>query len=151
MKYKWLNAVLISLLLLTAGCQTAASPDQNSEAPDEPLTNTYWRLDSLNGKTVTGAENFREAHIVLHNDNHRLAGSTGCNTLVGSYRVARESLTFGQIATTKMACPEAQMRNEQAMLTILGQVGHWQVSGSTLSLKDADGNLLALFEAVHLF
>lgn len=146
-----LYALFIGLLIITTGCQSAASAVHLNAAPDETLTNTYWRLDSLNGQTITAAENFREAHLVLHHDNNRLAGSTGCNTLIGSYRIAKSRLTFGQIATTKMACPEAQMHNEQAMLTVLEQVGYWQVSGSTLSLLDSDSQLLATLEAVHLY
>jgi heat shock protein HslJ len=47
---------------------------------------------------------------------------------------------------TKMACPGG-MGTETAFLTALGQVQTWRVLGRLLELQDAQGNLLARFEA----
>ncbi|RUR34942.1 META domain-containing protein [Vreelandella andesensis] len=137
-------------LLLTSGCQTHSAHYQGKK-PDEALTNTYWKLVTLEGQPITNADNFREPHLVLHEENTRLAGSTGCNTLIGSYRIAGKRLTFEQVATTMMACPTPQMRNEQVMLSTLQQIHAWQVDGDTLSLQNANGKPVAVFEAVHLY
>ncbi|EHJ93015.1 META domain-containing protein [Vreelandella boliviensis] len=144
--------VFIGTLLITTGYTLAAMDFQKSAAsPDEPLINTYWQLAWLDGALVVTHENFREAHLVLHQDTLRLAGATGCNTLMGSYRVENKRITFGQVASTKMACPTAQMKTERDFLAALKQVTVWSVDGATLVLSGENNKTLVVFEAVHLY
>lgn len=138
------------IILLASGCQSHSAPQQAAK-PDETLTNTYWKLVTLEGQPIITAENFREPHLVLHEENTRLAGSTGCNTLIGSYRVDGQQIAFKQVGTTMMACPDTQMRNEQAILRMINNIDSWQVDGGSLSLKNANGKPVAVFEAVHLY
>ena len=44
-----------------------------------------------------------------------VSGSGGCNTLTGSYELDSDKLTFSQMASTRMACPEG-MDTEKAYL-----------------------------------
>ncbi|MCE7521287.1 META domain-containing protein [Vreelandella titanicae] len=142
----------IGALLITAGCSSAAMDSQETaHHPDETLINTYWKLVSLDGAPVVVNGNFREAHFVLHQDASRLAGATGCNTLMGSYHVESQRITFNQVATTKMACPPSQMKTEQAFLAALEQATAWHVEGAALELLDDNNEPLASFEAVHLY
>ena len=76
----------------------------------------------------------------------RLGGSGGCNRLLGSYELDGDTLTFGQMATTKMACGQG-MDTEQAFLAVLTQVQTWKIVSEHLELFDAGSNLLARFEA----
>jgi heat shock protein HslJ len=124
---------------------------ENAERPDESLTNTYWKLVEVDGAPITAQENFREAHMVLHLDASRLAGSTGCNTLTGRYQVKNTRIAFNQVATTKMACPTAPMKTEQDFLTALKQANAWHVEGARLELLDDNDAPLASFQAVHLY
>ncbi|WP_386080021.1 META domain-containing protein [Vreelandella sp. F11] len=142
----------IGALLITAGCSSPAMDSQETaHRPDAPLINTYWKLVTLDNAAVVTRENFREPHLVLHQDVSRLAGATGCNNLMGSYSVEREHITFNQVATTKMACPAAQMKTEQAFLLALEQAVAWHMNGSALELLDDNNEPLASFEAVHLY
>lgn len=142
----------IGTLLIITGCTVAATDSQKfSASQDEPLINTYWKLLRLDGTPVVTHENFREAHLVLHQDASRLAGATGCNTLTGSYRVEKEHVAFGQVASTKMACPTSQMKTERDFLAALKQVTAWRVNGATLVLSGDSNKTLAVFEAVHLY
>ncbi|WP_404343546.1 META domain-containing protein [Vreelandella venusta] len=143
-------AITATLCLWLSGCQSHAAQHAHT-APDESLTNTYWKLLTVNDNPVVATNNVREAHIVLHIDSTRLAGSTGCNTLSGRYQHTGQQLTFHPIATTKMACPTAQMRSEQAMLSALQHTKRWEISGSRLELTNAHGEPLAVLEAVHLY
>ncbi|WP_175540369.1 META domain-containing protein [Halomonas sp. QHL1] len=145
-------SVFIGILLMTSGCIVAATDSHKyTTSPDESLINTYWKLVMLDGAPVVTHEDFREAHLVLHQEASRLAGATGCNTLMGSYRVENEQIAFGQIASTKMACPTTQMKTERDFLTALKQVTAWSVDGATLVLSGDNNELLAAFEAVHLY
>lgn len=140
-----------SALLMLAGCSSTAMMAKNAERPDESLTNTYWKLLTIAGQPATTQQNFREAHLVLHQEGSRLAGATGCNTLTGRYYTDNERLTFKQIATTKVACSSSQAATEQAFLTALKKVQQWHVKGSALVLTGTHNQALASFEAVHLY
>jgi len=129
-----------------AGCTATAE----RTAGDEPLVNTYWKLTDLEGAAVEAVDNQREAHIVLHTEENRVAGFGGCNRLMGSYRLDGDALSFGQLATTMMACADG-MQTEHAFLEVLEKVSAWEVTGSNLTLKDGAGDDVARFEAVHLY
>ncbi len=115
----------------------------------ERLQNTYWKLARLRDEPVLVVENQREPHIILRTDGQRVAGSGGCNRLLGGYRIEGSRIEFGKLAMTLMACP-AGMEQEQAFLGALGEAARWRVLGSHLELFDAGGARLAWFEAVHL-
>ena len=129
-----------------AGCTATAE----RTASDEPLENTYWKLINLEGVAVEAVDNQREAHIVLHTEGNRVAGSGGCNRLMGSYQLDGDALSFSQMATTMMACADG-MQTEHAFLEVLENVSAWEVTGSNLTLKDGAGDDVARFEAVHLY
>ena len=115
----------------------------------ERLQNTYWKLVRLRDEPVLVVENQREPHIVLRADGQRVAGSGGCNSLLGGYRVEGSRIEFGKFAMTLMACP-AGMEQEQAFIGALGEAVRWRVLGSHLELFDAAGARLVRLEAVHL-
>jgi heat shock protein HslJ len=103
----------------------------------------------LQGEPVTAAENQREPHIILRPQDQRVAGSGGCNRLLGGYRLDGNRIAFEKFASTVMACP-AGMEQEQAFLGALAQAARWRVLGSHLELLDAHGEIIARLEAIHL-
>ena len=114
------------------------------------LENTYWRLASLRGRPVPPVENQqREPHLVLQPAEQRVAGSGGCNRLMGSYTLEGERLSFSQMAGTMMACP-AGMETERAFLDVLTTVARWRIDSQRLELLDARGDVVAEFEARYL-
>ncbi|BCA52936.1 hypothetical protein W02_00760 [Nitrospira sp. KM1] len=110
------------------------------------LENTYWKLTRLAGMPVIVPEQQREPAMVLHQEQHRLAGSGGCNRLMGEYRLDRRLVSFSQVAGTKMAC-RAGMEQEEHFIEALGRTAAWTVIGEHLELFDAEGKQLARFEA----
>jgi uncharacterized lipoprotein YbaY/heat shock protein HslJ/uncharacterized lipoprotein NlpE involved in copper resistance len=115
----------------------------------EPLENTYWKLTRLGDSAVTVASQQREPHLILNPKSRRVGGSGGCNRLTGSYELNGDTLTFGQMAGTMMACLQG-MDTEKAFLQALGQVKKWKIAGQHLELFDAAGKLVARFEARHM-
>ncbi len=115
----------------------------------EPLESTYWKLTRLADTAVTVASQQREPHFILNSKLRRVGGSGGCNRLTGSYELNGDTLTFGQMAGTMMACPQG-MDTEKAFLEALGQVKKWKIAGQDLEWFDAAGKLVARFEARHM-
>jgi len=134
--------------MAVSGCAT--SPDVTTQTADEALVGTYWKLMLLDGKPVTVADDRREAHLVLDEDG-RVSGSTGCNRLMGSYRLQGDTLTFSQLASTRMACPGDMAKLEQAWLAMLSETAHYSIEGQSLILEDADDQALAELKANALY
>lgn len=116
----------------------------------EPLEDRYWKLTELRGEPVAVEEGQSEAHLVLHGEDQRVSGATGCNRLMGSFEHADESLTLGQLGSTMMACSSESMTLEQRFTEMLGEVDSYRVLVNHLELYDAQGELLARFEVRHL-
>jgi heat shock protein HslJ len=145
-----------SLALLAGGCMSNPAPPQSSSvsgteatSASQRLENTYWKLVRLGSAPVTATEQQREPHFVLQPETGRVTGSGGCNRMAGSYTLAGDKLTFGQMAGTRMACPDG-MDVESAFHKALGEVASWRIEGNTLELLDAAGVSIAQFESRDL-
>lgn len=121
----------------------------SSQASDEPLENTYWKVIHLGDTAVTVAERQREPYIILHPASRRVSGSDGCNRITGSYERKGDRLAFGQMAGTLMACPTG-MEIEKKLLEALRRTGRARITRQHLELLDAAGSVVADLEAVHL-
>ncbi|WP_432719318.1 META domain-containing protein [Jeongeupia wiesaeckerbachi] len=69
----------------------------------------------------------------------RISGFAGCNRYFGQYTQSGDALKIGQVATTRMACEPAVMKQEAAFLQALGQVQRFSVAADgTLTLHTGD-------------
>ena len=150
MKQKFALLALLASTMALTGC-AGLDATSGGSAGDEPLENTYWKLVTVGERQAVVVTETREAHLVLHAEEARLAGSTGCNRMMGGYELDGDRLSFGQLATTMMACPGDVMEFEREFLDALGDTASWQVEGESLTLVDGEGEARARFEAVHLY
>ena len=127
--------------------QQAPPKPPGSRPANAPLTGTHWTLTQLNGTAVPPQAGHGEAFIELNAESKRLAGSGGCNRLMGSYEQDGSSLRFRQVASTMMACPGDAMPREQAFLKALGATTTFRIRGSTLMLRGEDNTVLARLAA----
>ena len=79
----------------------------------------------------------------------RLAGTTGCNNVVGTYTQSGSSLTIELGPMTKRACldPGAQAQEEK-IVAVLPTVRSFTSSATTLTLQGGDGAVLLVYDAV---
>jgi copper homeostasis protein (lipoprotein) len=110
-----------------------------------PLEKTEWKLVRLGDVAVRVEDQHREPQLVFDPASHRVSGSGGCNRIVGGYELNGEKLTFGQMASTMMACASG-METEQNFLKALGEVKRWKIAGHELELMDGAGKVVAVFE-----
>lgn len=117
---------------------------------DSKITEKYWKLINLDGVSVEMAENQqKEQHFILKEKENKLQGFGGCNNFMGQYTLKRENqIEFSQIAATLKACPNVDI-NEADFLKIFERAKTYTLNDGELSLKDEDGNPLALFKAVY--
>lgn len=141
--------LLIPLVVIVLGL-TACNNIEKSNMHNANLTETYWKLTTLQGKTVKmGTNQRKDIHFVLSQENQRVRGFSGCNRFSGGYQYDPKKLTFSQLVSTRMACRQNTI-SEGQIFQVFEQTKTYQINGDKLSLFDADKHLLAVFEAVYL-
>jgi len=99
------------------------------------LTGGDWVVESVGGQS---ADSDRHARIAFAADG-RVTGSGGCNRLMGRAEISAESITFGTIATTRMACAPNVMNQERKLLDALAATRSYRIADAVLTLHDASG------------
>lgn len=135
------------LLYITIGLMSLTGCAHKNTSTAE-LVNTYWKLVEIKGTAVSVSDNQREPHMVL-NAEQRVAGSDGCNRLMGGYQLSGDSLQFTQMASTRMACLQGASQADLIGAT-LPQTARYAIQGEQLELRDASGAVIARFKAVAL-
>lgn len=82
-----------------------------------------WNVAKVYGQTVKTAEGGQAPALNIDTKANRLGGNAGCNRVMGNIEQGKngaQSLSFGQPATTRMACPD--METERQVLAALTEV-----------------------------
>jgi heat shock protein HslJ len=74
----------------------------------------------------------------------KVSGSSGCNTFTGSFTTEKDKLSFGNIASTRMSCPD--MNIETSFLSSLAKSRTFSMYDGKLVLKDSIGTQLMSFD-----
>ena len=130
---------------------TTPAPAPTQETPvspsgDDNLANTEWTLESfgpmgaetpvLEGTTVT----------LIFESGGQAGGSDGCNSYGTDYQVQDNSLIFGEIVSTLMACTEEGVtEQEQRYLTALRAAGEFEQTADQLTISYNNGQSVLNF------
>ena len=111
----------------------AATPGAaTSGGPPTELPGTSWVLQG-----ISGAELGTGVPTINFGTDGTVSGSAGCNTYNGTYTLDGSSIKFGPLASTKMACPVADMAVETAFLAGLAGATSWSIQALFLTLEGA--------------
>ena len=72
----------------------------------------------------------------------RIQVNAGCNTGGGIVEVAADTITFGPIGLTKMACRPDVMTVETAVMTVLSGTAGYTIDADALTLTAGDRGLV---------
>ncbi len=138
MKKLLFSSGILTLLVLIAGCAPLNS------ASGGTLTGQTWVLIELAGQPLVTDSGITASFSA----DNTVSGSAGCNRYNGTYTASGDSITFSvNMAMTMMMCEQAIMDQETAYINALGQVNTYSVSDSQLTLKDASGKTILVFQA----
>lgn len=128
---KSIRPVAAALALLLAGCAEAPKPAQQSA-----IVGPVWVAEDIAGGGIID-----DSRITLQlGADGQASGRGGCNGYGGGYTLTGESLRFGPLAATQMACAEALMKQEQRYFDALaGTVRYALADDGALLLTAADG------------
>lgn len=131
-------AVAGAAALMLTSCATAggsgssprdASPDEDPAVPaltEENLLGTWGSTDE------------REPHLTF-DEGGTLAGSDGCNRLVGGWSLADETVSLENLAGTLMACEGVDTWLREAVSAVL-------LDDDELSVRNGDGDEIGTLE-----
>lgn len=118
--------------------------DRQPETADAALVGTRWVLTGLvegDGPDAAVSSVAADAELELDEDGS-LAGSTGCNRLMGGFSLDGDALVLeGPIATTRMACTDEMASSQERHVLEVLEAGPLTVrlSGEQLELIAQDG------------
>lgn len=145
---KSLKFIPLLFIFFIFGCSMSDS-NVNPKEPTSKFENTYWKIVTIMGKKVEVLKNMREPYLVFHSTSNKISGYTGCNKIMGSYKIDGNNLSIGKVATTKMMC--IQVANvEIYLLKVFKSVKRFEINGEKMKLLDKDGKVLGEFRAVYL-
>jgi heat shock protein HslJ len=115
------------------------------EAQDLTLEGQVWTLSgvALNEAIVSTT---LDSEITGEFSDGQVTGSAGCNSYFASYETVGSTLSLGPIGSTRMACDDETNQRETEFLTAFGSAAGYDISRNTLTLTDAEGNALLIFQ-----
>lgn len=106
------------------------------------LVGTEWNVTMVNNgkQAVVGLINGTAITMNFGADG-TVSGSAGCNNYNGGYESTDKTLKVGPLASTRMFCesPAGVMEQEQQFMTALQNAATFEISGDTLTIRDAEG------------
>jgi heat shock protein HslJ len=121
---------------------TLTATDKTVARPDLPVEGTTWTIDGLiSAQAVSSMPAGVTASLVF--EDGQVSVAAGCNTGSGSAEVGETAITFGPIATTRMACEDAAMEVEAHVLQVLQGDVAYEIDSDRLTLTGAGGGLMA--------
>ncbi len=150
MKLQLFTIALAAFSLYSCGTtQTNTTMENTSTTSKSGITESFWKLETLEGKTISSLqENDREIGFTLNEKEGRITGFAGCNSFFGTYKLeAGDRISFSSLGATKMACPSSAF-NENGFLEIFGLVDNYRITGDRLELNVGRRAPLAIFKRV---
>jgi putative lipoprotein len=91
------------------------------------LMGTTWRLESLAGEAVLD-----RVEATLRIQEGKVSGRGSCNSFFGPVTIEGETISFGPLGSTRMACPESVSNQEAKYFEALRAAERFTLEGSTL-------------------
>jgi heat shock protein HslJ len=136
-------AIALALAVLCAACEQQRDPaaptpeiERAGDATDSSgvLRDTAWRLEDLGGAAVIeGAEATLEFP-----EEGKAAGRGSCNRFFAPVTVSGDSIRFGPVGSTRMACEEPIASQEAKYLKALEGAEHFVIEGDSLSIRSRE-------------
>jgi copper homeostasis protein (lipoprotein) len=129
--------VCVGLAIITARCSKRPNAGvAQSDMSASVVAASEWVLVALGANQVPTEG--RPITLRFDSVTMRASGFAPCNQFSATYTIARDSLSFGPVISTKMACMDNDRNQlEQKYLATLRSVTTYQVSDSTLTLGSA--------------
>ncbi len=117
--------------------------------PQPEINNIRWTLvhSIVGGDAIVPAPDWTDIYFKI--DENGVSGNSGCNQFNGSVTIEGATISFGPLASTRMACGEDTMSTETAVLTSLQEAATYSVQKNQLTFRNSDGLPTLVFTAAE--
>lgn len=119
-------------IVALAACQPPHSAN-SGPAFRASVSGVDWELMELDGKTASTGAGGRRATLRFDADTARVGGFSGCNRFAGTYTLRGDTLRFGPLIMTRMACADG-MELERELSAALEATQRYELSSTQLKL-----------------
>ena len=113
-----------------------------SGRPASALENTAWTLLNVSGQPVRTGPNLPTPSLRFRTEG-AVEGSSGCNSISGTWQQQGGSLRFGALVLTQRACLDPALnRQERTFVRTLVATRSWRTAGDSLILTGERGAAL---------
>ena len=138
--------LLDDVLTLSSADITLTLTDREVADPDRPLVGTSWTADTLiAGDAVSTLPTGATATLAVADG--LAAVSTGCNSGSAPVTITYDTITFGPMTLTEIACEGDAAALEQIVISALSGELTFTIDARRLTLTRADGSGLGLSAA----
>jgi heat shock protein HslJ len=125
---KMRNLIFGIVLIMAFSACKASFPDSN-------WRDKQWTVVEMLGVPVQISNTPQDAHLIFTASEKMVSGSGSCNRVFGPYEMGkRNSLKFGNLASTMMACQNLEFENK--FMETLKSVESYEVVEGELLLKN---------------
>ena len=132
-------------MFVTEPAPEVVEPTEPADELEDPtmagLAGTVWTLVSY-GSPEAPVAALADAPATLQFTAGGAVGNGGCNQFGGDFQYDNNSLTFGPLASTMMACAPEVMEQEAAYLSALGTATGFSIADGMLQINYPEGVLV---------
>lgn len=128
---------LFMLLVVSNSCDSSKKVIENSKKMQEPLSGTYY-ITQLEETDVSAYK----LVITFDETSNKVTGFAGCNSFFGNYTIENNTITFGNIASSKKLCRGEASNTERQFLKSLNSVNLFTAVETTISFSENDNILI---------
>lgn len=116
-------------------------------AVQHPLIGSSWLAEDIGGRGVID----RAQTTVVFDAEYRITGSGGCNRYFGPVTIEGNTISFGQLGSTRMACVPALMDQERRFFEALTMARSYRFEqpGHKLVFLSEEGTPLIRFTPIE--
>lgn len=117
--------------------------NQNKESDVQTVFGVEWKLKKIGNKEMKYSEENEIITLLMTSEPENVSGFSACNRYFGKFIYKKGKLTFRDMASTAMMCPNQTMDLEKRYLMLLDKVNNFVITeDGELHLRKDDKILL---------
>lgn len=134
------------IIIILAAAVASLSFTMCSSSGNIPVESN-WTVETLySGGIEIAVPEDHEATLAFLKDS-KIAGDSGCNKFFGEFKADKKTLSFSNMGSTRMMCPDMQFEN--AYMQGLAGVASYRISGGRLMLLGNSGEIIVVLSQIE--
>ncbi len=125
---KKILAFLIIVMCFTSCAIFKNQQKENEQTETQTVFGVEWKLKQIGNKSIQYEEERETITLLMTSEPENVSGFSACNRYFGKFTFRKGVLSFKDIASTAMMCPNQTMELERRYLTQLEKVNNFLIT-----------------------